>query len=83
MEEILDEIATFVRIDAQHKEFWQARGQVMTHGFSADSGSQAMRYVATDAYESKRREKARARDRKERELQMQSAVGIWRGPDMF
>lgn len=41
VEETLDEIATFVRIDSQHKEFWQA-----------------MRYVATDAYESKRREKA-------------------------
>ena len=28
------------------------------HGFCPDSGSEAMRYVATDAYESKRREKA-------------------------
>lgn len=41
VEDIMDEVNTFVRIDAQHRDFWQA-----------------MRYIATDAYESKRREKA-------------------------
>jgi len=41
VEDIMDEITTFVRIDAQHRDFWQA-----------------MRYIANDSYEGKRREKA-------------------------
>lgn len=41
VEDIMDEVNTFVRIDAQHRDFWQA-----------------MRYIANDSYEGKRREKA-------------------------
>lgn len=41
VEDIMDEVSTFVRIDAQHRDFWQA-----------------MRYIANDSHDSKRREKA-------------------------
>lgn len=57
VEEIMDEVNTFVRIDSQeHKDFWQARSTCRKL-----LAEEAMRYIATDAYEGKRSQKARAR----------------------